>query len=351
MTPHSTPSALGASLAAILTLSVPASAQEFKRTIMGGPLTGTYIQAATDIKEMAARCGVTVDAMETEGGLENFLAVRERPFTQMGFVQSDVLEYMRTFEAEDAAVRSAVANMRLVMPLYAEEVQVLAGVEIESIRDLEGGRVGVGPQGGATFMTASLILDMMMVEPAELVSMGFQETLNALMSGEIDAFFFVEGAPTMLFQSPDIDAERWHLLPLTDPVLQTVYEPAEIPADTYGFLSEPVETVAARAMLMTYEFQPWKSEYHRESCRAVSEVVHLITTRIGELRRQGHPKWDTVDMTDMPEGWTVSYCVNEGLDEAFELSCGPQETPAAEIVDRDPNDIYRDRICSTLGEC
>lgn len=350
MTLHPT-SSLGASLAAAFSLAGPAAAQDFQRTIMGGPLTGTYIQAATDIKEMAARCGVTVEALETEGGLENFLGVRERPFTQMGFVQSDVLEYMRTFEAEDPAVRSAVANMRVVMPLYEEEVQVLADVEIEDVRDLDGKRVGVGPAGGATFMTASLILDMMMVEPAELVSMKFQDSLNALMADEIDAFFFVEGTPTMLFQSPQIDGERWHLLPLTDPVLQTVYEPAVIPADTYGFQPEPVETVAAKAMLMTYEFQPWKSEYHRQSCQAVSEVVHLITTRMGELQRQGHPKWGTVDPTEVPEGWNVSYCVNQGLEEEFEMTCGPAETPPGEVVAEDPNAVYRDRICSTLGEC
>ena len=342
---------IGLPIAAALAAAAPASAQEFKRTIMGGPLTGTYIQAATDIKEMAARCGVTVEALETEGGLENFLAVRERPYTQLGFVQSDVLEYMRTFEADDPVVARAVENMRLVMPLYAEEVQLLAPVEIESLADLDGRRVGVGPEGSATFMTASLVLDLAMVEPAELVSMDFQDMLSATLAGELDAFFFVEGAPTMLFQSPQIDGERWHLVPLTDPVLQTVYEPATIAGGTYGFQAEPVETVAARAMLMTYEFQPDESEYFRESCRAVSDIAHLIWTRMGELQRQGHPKWNTIDLMDLPEGWEVAWCVNEGLREDYEFTCGSETPASGTVLEDEANSVYRERICETFGGC
>ena len=190
-----------------------------------------------------------------------------------------------------------------------------------------------------------------MVEPAELVTMGFQDMLNAFMAGDLDAFFFVEGAPTMLFQSPDIDGERWHLLPLDEPVLQTVYEPATIPGGTYGFQPEPVETVAARAMLMTYEFDPEESPYHRDSCRAVSEMSHLITSRLGELQRQGHPKWRTIDLLDVPEGWEVARCVNDGLREDFEFTCGPAAAAPGVPVEEDANAIYRERICSALGSC
>ena len=38
-------------------------AQDYQRTIMGGPGTGTYIQIARDIGELAASCGLDVEAL------------------------------------------------------------------------------------------------------------------------------------------------------------------------------------------------------------------------------------------------------------------------------------------------
>lgn len=351
MTPPSTLVRSGAIASAFLAASAPAIAQDFQTTIMAGPTSGTYSQAATDIRQMAARCGVEVETLVTEGGIENFLGVRHRPFTQFGFVQSDVLEYLRTFEADDPAVADAVINMRLVLPLYREEVQILAPAELDDLGDLAGKRVAVGPAGGATFMTASLVLDLAMIEPASLITMDFDDALVALMAGDVDAMFVVDGAPTTLLQSPRIAAEGWHLIPLNDPVLREVYEPATIPDGTYGFQDGPVQTVAAQAVLMTYEFQPWKSEYHRRSCRAVSELVHIVVSHWDEILEVGHPKWSTIELGATAEGWSVSYCVEQGLSEDFELNCSAEQAVADEVADREANDVYRERICAVLGGC
>ena len=334
-------------------------AQEYKRTIMGGPGTGTYIQIARDIGDLAASCGLDVEALETEGGFENFLAVRKRPYTQFGMTQSDILEYLRTYAANDPAIRNAAYGMRIALPLYDEEVHILARRDIETLDGLDGRRVGVGAEGSGTFLTASLVLGLTGVDPSERVSASFDEMLAELLEGELDAFFFVAGAPTALLESPEIDGEALHLLPVTDPTLQAVYQPTTIPAGTYDYQDEAVETVAIKAVLMTFEYDPEKNPYHREACDAVSDVAHLVVTRLDELRENGHPKWNQIDLTDIPPGWEVSTCVTRGLRPDYPFTCQAPEQPAAAttdpapaedaLVDSEANRVYRQQVCELVG--
>ena len=187
-----------------------------------------------------------------------------------------------------------------------------------------------------------------LLEAVQFVGFDSSQTLaTALEAGEIDAFFYVAGAPAALFESEAIDAERFHLLPITEPVLRTVYQTATIPADLYPFQSEPVEAIAVRAVLMTFEYRPERNAYHRESCRAVSDVSNLILTGFEELQRIGHPKWRQIDLTALPPGWEVGSCVNTGLAEDYALDC-PAGVPG-EALRSEANEAYRARICDTIG--
>jgi hypothetical protein len=193
-----------------------------------------------------------------------------------------------------------------------------------------------------------LVLDLAGVRVGERLTIGPDESLQRLLAEEIDAFFYVAGAPTRLFQDPEIDPERFHLVPMTDPVLQAVYLPETIPAGTYPFQAEPVDAIAVKAVLMTYEYDPQRNSYHRESCQAVTDLSHIILTRFGTLRDSGHPKWQQVDLNDIPPGWEVGSCVNTGLDAEYRLACDIG-ADAASQDGSGANSIYRERICATLG--
>ncbi|PTW52159.1 TAXI family TRAP transporter solute-binding subunit [Rhodovulum kholense] len=328
----------------------PAFAQQFEKNILTGGPTGTYIQFGRDIARIAGECGLTLNVRESAGSLENFVGVRQRSFTQFGIVQSDVLEYLRTYASNDPEIARTIAGVRIAFPLYNEEVHLLARSNIGSLADLAGKRVAVGVEDSGTYVTATLVLDLTEVA-AERVTIGPDESLRQLLAGEIDAFFYVAGAPTKLFQDPRISADRFHLLALTDPVLQAVYTPATIAADTYPFQSDPVEAVAVKAVLMTYEYQIGKNGYHRASCDAVRSISHLVLAKFAELKETGHPKWTQVDLTDIPPGWEVGACVNMGLDPEFTLPCTRNTAPAAEPAMSAANATYRRRICDAIGGC
>ncbi len=332
----------------VFVMSPLASAQGFERNILTGGPTGTYIQFGRNIADASAACGATLNVRESAGSLENFLGVRQRRFTQLGIVQSDVLEYLNTFAADDPDVARAIFGVRIALPLYNEEVHILARKDISGLRDLTGKKVAIGVEDSGTFLTASLVLDLAQVQPAERLTINADSSLSALLAGDIDAFFYVAGAPAAIFADRRIAADRFHLLPISDGTLRSVYVPATIPAGSYPFQSEPTDVVAVKAVLMTYEYIPSKNGYHRESCRAVSDVVHIITTQLGRFRQEGHPKWNQVDLADLPPGWSVSECVNDGLRADYPLNC-TSPSAAEPTAESAANEAYRARICQVVG--
>ena len=343
--------AIGAILLTLI-MSPPVYAQEFEKNVLTGGPSGTYIQIGRDLATVASACGLTYTVRESAGSLENFLGVRKRANTQFGIVQSDVLEYLKTFASDDPGVARAIFGVRIAFPLYDEEVHILAKRELASLSDLNGRRVAVGVEDSGTFLTASLVLDLAGVQPAERATINATDALEALLADEVDAFFYVAGAPTKLFQSDAIDPARFHLLPIEDPTLSAVYLPTSIPGGTYPFQSDPVRVVAVKAVLMTYEYTPGKNEYHRQSCKSVSDLSRLIVTNFRQLQDVGHPKWRSVDLNDIPPGWDIGSCVNAGLAEDYSLQCAAQPAmtaAASESLESQANRAYRERICAAIG--
>jgi uncharacterized protein len=344
---------VGACLA-VLGLVSPLNAQGIERNILTGGPTGTYIQFGRNIADAAAKCGVSLNVRESAGSLENFLGVRQRRHTQFGIVQSDVLEYLNTFAAEDSDLARAVAGVRIAFPLYNEEVHVLARRDIGSLQDLTGRRVSIGVEDSGTFLTASLVLDLAQVVPSDRVTLNADDSLRLLLAGEIDAFFYIVGAPSTIYQSPLIDPQQFHLLSITDPTLQAVYQVTSIPGGTYPFQPEQVDVIAVKAVLMTYEYNPRRNAYHYESCKAVSDVVHVISKQFRDLQQNGHPKWQQVDLADLPPGWDIGSCVNAGLNPRYELRCDGATTDTAPAsaqitAESEANRAYRRQICAAVG--
>jgi hypothetical protein len=78
----------------------------------------------------------------------------------------------------------------------------------------------------------------------------------------------------------------------------------------------------------------------------------VISTQFRDLQQGGHPKWQQVDLSDLPPGWDVGSCVNAGLDPGYELQCeggaaGAAAAPAS--AESEANLAYRRQICAAVG--
>ena len=199
--------------------------------------------------------------------------------------------------------------------------------------------MAIGVKDSGTYLTASLMLDILQVKDVEKIEVNPDKALPQLQSGEIDAFFYVAGAPASLFQGDAIDGTKFHLVPITDAPLLATYIPAKIDAGLYPFQKEPVDVVAVKAVLMTYDYDKARNAYHRDSCKAVADFSNYIISNLDKLQATGHPKWKTVDLTALPPGWKVGVCVKEGLTADYKPTCtAPVATPASD--DTGENDDY-----------
>jgi uncharacterized protein len=336
---------LAIAFAAALAGGAANAADRFEKNIMTGGPKGTYIQIGRNIAALGEACGLKLNVVESAGSLENFIGVRQRRNTQFGIVQSDVLEYLKTYEANDPEIQEAVRGVRIMFPLYNEEVHLVARKEIASADDLADKKVVVGEKDSGTFLTASLILDILRVEKAERIAASPADGLEKLLAGEVDAFFFVAGAPASLLATHRLDPEKYHLVKLDDAALRQTYTPASIAAGTYPFVKEETPLVAVKAVLMTYDYDRKRNAYHRESCKAVADFSNLIITNLDELKETGHPKWKTVDLTALPPGWQVGVCVKEGIALDYRTGCEAVPAPAAD-GDSEYLDLLKQRLKS-----
>ena len=329
---------------ALSTVSMPALAAGVERNIMTGGPKGTYIQIGRDIARLSADCGKPLNVVESAGSLENFAGVRNRRNTQFGIVQSDVLDYLKTFEADDAELQKAVRGVRIMFPLYNEEVHILARKDIGSLKDLAGRTFAIGKKDSGTYLTASLMLDILQVKGGTREAINPDEALPKLLSGEIDALFYVAGAPASLFDNTAIDPQKFHLVPVTEEPLLASYTQAKIEAGTYPFQKEAVPGVAVKAVLMTFDYDAKGKAYQRESCKAVADISNLILTHLQDLQASGHPKWKQVDLTALPPGWKVGTCVKTGMAMNYDLQCKAKATAPAEGENDDYLNLLKQRL-------
>jgi TRAP transporter TAXI family solute receptor len=290
---------------------------------MTGREAGAYYQLGRDLKTLARQHQIDLSVIPSAGSLENIFKVYEYPSLQLGFSQFDSLSLV-ALEAsvgddEDADELSKVVNsLQLVLPLYYEEVHVLAKApEIKQLTDLNEKSVAIGDPISGTYGTATILLDLFQITPAEQLEMDAVTALDALQRGEIDALIYVVGAPAKLFAGPLAVGDALHLVPIEVPadlakneLFQTFYRPATLPDATYIWQKQAVATLAVGTVLFT-------SNHARNegSCQAIGRFAKMVYDNLEELGRTGHPKWKSVsiDREALLKAPHLSPCVAQAL--------------------------------------
>ncbi len=195
----------------------------------------------------------SVSSVESGASVDN-LAQIARGDMQLGLAQNNTAEEAVAGEGEFEG--AAVDNAGFMGQLYPEAVQIitLERTGIESVEDLEGQRIAVGPPGGATRAAAELVLSAYDIEDYNATEEGFSDARALLQDGNIDASIEVLGVPASSVQELQASTGEVRLLSIDEEAVQTIeeesgYEAYEIPQDSYDFLEEPINTVSAFACL------------------------------------------------------------------------------------------------------
>jgi TRAP transporter TAXI family solute receptor len=294
------------SLACFVLASVPAvPALSADLGVITGSDKGTYYQFGLNLQTLGKPNGTAVTVHTSKGSIENIYAVYQRPGVQLGIVQSDVLAFVARVQSDQTLQRIA-KKIKLVFPLYNEEVHLLARKGIGSFDDLTDKRVAIGREGSGNFLTARLLFKVSDVAPREMVPIDTGEALAELKAGRIDAMFYVAGYPVKLFSEGVTAADELRLVPIVNKDITEFYPRAVVPAGTYAWLPDPVDTVAVKAALVSFDFR-------RTDCETVGRFAQLISANFDWLVKNGHPKWKSVKLDAPLKGWEQYDCVRKYL--------------------------------------
>ncbi len=282
-----------------LLVVLPALAQDMG--VITGKKKGTYYQFGLNLADLVKSRGIQLKVYDSAGSIDNVFAVYKAPGTQMGIVQSDVLAFIAKIQS-DPALKRIAAKIKMVFPLYNEEVHLLAHKEITDFDDLADKVVAIGEEGSGIYLTTRLLFEMSEVKPRQMLPLGPDEALAQLKQGKIDAMFYVAGMPVKLFTEDVSPSDGLSLIPITSKSILEFYPGTEIPANTYTWQTKAVNTVAVKAVLISYDFT-------RLQCDNVGKFSRILYENVEWLRTNGHPKWKSVDLNSTLKGWEQYGCV------------------------------------------
>ncbi len=221
--------------------------------IATGPETGTYHALGTALARVLMSTGVVQSAnvRATDGSVANMEMIGGVDGgVDLAFVQSDT---------------PASTRARLVAPLYGEVLHILVSRvwanDIQTLDDLNGRRVALGPDGSGTRQLSKRVLEHFGVEVGEDLSLPQKEAAAGLIDGTVHAAFVLNAIPArMVADLAAKDAVRF--LSLGDAqeygneadALALVFPSIRgttIPRSTYVRLpARPVRTIEVSAMLI-----------------------------------------------------------------------------------------------------
>lgn len=294
--------ALAVSVSVVCSGPVSAAPNVDYRIVTGGP-TGTYFAFGKNLADMVApSANVSLEVLTSAGSVQNVKDMRYREKVKFALVQSDVYQaYIRLAEMGDKEAQDLIKPLRVVLPLYMEEMHfvVPADSPLKYIDELRGKRIYTGPEGSGSALSLNTLYGLMFdgERPVRVESaVDYKQALNSLLDrdGKIDAVVFVAGQPiSQLAVDAELGRKHYRLLALRpdQPALKkamAVYYPTEISPQSYAWLGASVPTLSVKAYLITYDYP---QEVNRQ---AIGSFARSLCEHYGRLTSQGHPKWKQV---------------------------------------------------------
>jgi len=209
-----------------------------------------------DTATVCGPVGVILSARTSQGSTENLRAVNQG-LVDSGFADGDVIA---AAVAGRGVFRRPATHLRVIAALFPEDTHLVVADKssIQSVADLRGKRVLMGPPASGGLVRARAILTAYRLRVREIVS--DEPADQMLKDGRIDAYFAVAGVPLDSIRDllahhvarlVPIDGEGRDRLVQMEPQLS----PATIAAGAYPG-SGAVETVATRAYWITRDGEP-----------------------------------------------------------------------------------------------
>ena len=267
-------------------------------SVISGGIGGTYIRIAADLQaELDDADNLRILPIIGKGSIKNIEDLLYLRGVDIAIVQSDVLTYLRNKNVYG----DLQDRVNYVTKLYNEELHLVARRDITDIRQLRGKKVNFGGKGSGTYMTSETVFGALglKVTPS---SHGYEDALEKVRTGELDAMVYVAGKPASIFTSVKKD-DGLHIVPVPYTAeLQQSYLPAKLSSKDYGNLVDaesPVDTIAVGAVMAVFNWKPKTGRYYR-----VKRFIESFFARFDQFQQAPrHQKWREVNLAAELPGW------------------------------------------------
>ena len=292
--------------------SLAQAAVELK--IVTASTRGTYIQIGRDIASIVApSADIELEVLPSAGSAENVRRLRYEPGVKFAIVQSDVFQaFLDQAAAGNAEANKVIRPLRVIMPLYNEEIYFIArsDTNLNYIHEIKDARINAGELGSGTALTTTTLYRIMFNESIADSKASFLPNEDALVrlisTNSLDVVAVIGGQPTKLLVDMKPEARQHIKLLKFDPnqapskaALET-YFPATVRASSYpNLLAEDMTGLAVKAFLVTYDYNLKQTKEY------LARFARSLCQNFSALRENGHPKWREFELAlpDLGRGW------------------------------------------------
>lgn len=301
----------GVALAAGISLSggvAQAQDEDLFLTITTGSEKGTYTRFAREIAEMLPS-SMRMEIVPSGGSVQNLKRLigyeghDTQQYFQLALVQADVLDQLRARAEGNEVLQSVVDRIKVVIPLYGEEIHVYSGKDLglETVNDIlgDGVVVNAGGETSGTNLTSRWLFEQLGQSDETVNWENFSVDLGLPNIGlGYDVVFDVSGAPSNLGKSITRDQEL-ELLPIEEfgdllDSAESPYREALLTQDQYPWLEEDVRTLAVTALLVTFDY-----DEDNPYCDLIARMTRAIKDGLEDRQNPisgSHPKWREVNL-------------------------------------------------------
>jgi TRAP transporter TAXI family solute receptor len=291
------------------------SAMAIEYKIVTASPRGTYIEIGRDLAKLVAPpADVQLEALPSAGSTENVRRLRYEPGVKLALVQSDVYQaYLDLAASGNAEARGLVSPLRLIMPLYNEEIYFVARQDapFDKVHEIKDQRISMGPLGSGTALTSATLYRQMFgstVPEDKAQFLSNEEGLSRLVTDKsVDVVIIVAGQPAKVLADMQPEARSLIKLLKFDPqqtvsqeALKTYFEATVRQSSYPNLLTEDVPSLAVKAFLITYNYDQAHTRQY------LSNFAQSLCQNFSKLQSEGHPKWKEVKLAlpDIGRGWT-----------------------------------------------
>ena len=269
--------------------AAPAADKKVFVNIATGGTAGVYYPLGGAMAEIFNKNipGMNASAQSTGASVANINLIKDGK-VEVALVQNDIAYYAAN--GTEMFKDKKVEAIQGIASLYNETIQIVTieGKGIKTVADLKGKRVAVGALGSGTEANACQIMEIFGITYADIKPqyLSFGEAANGLKDGNIDVAFVTAGAPTAAIQ--DIAAQ--HKVALVSVPADKAealikkypfYAKQTIKGKTYPTVTEDVQTVAVKAMLVT------SSKVDADLVYKMTKAMYTNLDRIKSAHAQG----------------------------------------------------------------